>query len=152
MPNFLYRINDISSKYYIINNEYIIESKYSLDNESLKSLNNIKNNIINNDAYIYGEVVTKDDIDHQINLLNISHIIKDIDINLCHIRKLKLKKLKGEEIKELYNVIIKIIILDTNNGKFIKSLMIENIKIKTYLSCLKDDINNIKIITENISY
>lgn len=150
MSIFSYKINSVSSKISKIEDKYYLESKYYLDNESLKCVPIFKKRLIDN-GYIYGELNKSDVDDYSISLSKVSHMIVKIDMNLTIERKMKLKKLKGEKIINPFNVVIKIKILDTYNGNMIKLFMNNNGKIKSYLNCIKDDnSNSIKILTENI--
>lgn len=151
-----HKIYEISSKNIIICDEYdsepkyYLESKYYLDYESLKSLSYLTNKL-DNGVYIYGEVDAYDNNEFLVDLRNVSHIIENININIIMERKNKLRKIKGEELINTFNVIIKIRILDTHQGKQIKLMMDNGAKIVSNLKCTKSD-SYIKIFTENISY
>jgi len=143
-------IDSISNKCYLDNENYLIESKYYLDSYFLKSLRYLINKM--NETFIYGELIDKDIADPTVSLSNISHVIEFINVKLSIDREFKLKKLNGEKIINPFNCIIKIRILDTNNGTFIKNFMDKNWNINTYLIYILDEKGNKKIITENIGY
>ena len=143
-------IDSISNKCYLDNENYIIESKYYLDSYFLKSLRYLSNKM--NETFIYGELIDKDTVDPTIHFSNISHVIEFINVKSSIDREFKLKKLNGEKIINPFNCIIKIRILDTNNGTLIKNFMDKNCNINTYISYILDDKGNKKILTENIGY
>jgi len=150
MSVFVHTINSVSSIFSIIDEEYYIESKYCLNFDELKSMNNLKIKL-NEIGYIAGELNKNDKNDISIHMSNISHVITDIDVCLSIQRKMKLKKIEGLKIIDPFNSIVKIRILDTQSGNMMKMMMDNWIETKTYLNCIKDDHNNtIKIITENI--
>lgn len=152
-----FRVYSLSNQSYreVINDkeEYKISSKFFLGgsfDESLKELLQKRHNL----GVLYGELNSVSaSYSFDISLMNVSHKYEMKMIPLSEVRKLKLRKINGEDLDvlNLYNTEFVLHILDTPNGRVIKELIDNKIDFtrKIALRCAEKN-NKIKIFSIDI--